>query len=386
MDVLRDYNSFSRIGNSFGFACRIIEKQCETQQLGTYEKYEFAELLKILNAKEKMLAGRYFCQLPTNVGSFRVLLQLQDLHILTATEYILSKEHSDQLQVDLIIFLESEFELLTNIFLSAAYNTDYAMKLTLILTAALGNLYAGLVNNPKISSLGYIEPLHKALPDDALSVCMNMHINTLLELHRTESINEAFANFSSWINEGVDELTFVKHLCDGLFVGHHQEALQYLFKQSNSENFRQWKFFLILVQSIACAASQETTVYIKKYLKNRLMQTASTGNLTSLLHLLLTARAASASTMDIQKNLDNYAKWYKQNIGEMTYILGTEKFQVTLGLLEESLQYEKELSYLDIHVSIAISPGGRLVQAYKTKCRARVSQLKSEAKRKASRD
>lgn len=68
----------------------------------------------------------------------------------------------------------------------------------------------------------------------------------------------------------------------------------------------------------------------------------------SLLHLLLTARAASASTMDIQSNLDNYAKWYKQNIGEMTYILGSEKFQVVLGLLDESLQYEKELQYLEV--------------------------------------
>ncbi|XP_017120048.1 uncharacterized protein LOC108141292 [Drosophila elegans] len=386
MDVLQDYNRYSHIGNSFGFVCRTMERHCGMQQLASYEKYEFVQLLKILNAKEKMLAARFFCQLPANVGSFRVLLQLQELRILTATQYILRKEHSDQLQVDLIIFLESEFELLANVFLSAAYNADFAMRLTLILTTALGHLYSGLVSNPKISSLGYLEPLCKALPDDALCVCMNMHLNTLLELHRTESINEAFSNFSAWINEGVDELTFVKHLCDRLFVGHQQEALQYLFKQSNSENFRQWKFYLILVQSIASGASPESTVYIKKYLKNRLLQTASTGCLTSLLHLLLTARAATASTMDIQKNLDNYAKWYKQNIGEMTYILGTEKFQVILGLLEEALPYEKELQYLEIHVSIAISPGGRLVQAYKTKCRAQVSQLKLAAKRKASRD
>lgn len=40
--------------------------------------------------------------------------------------------------------------------------------------------------------------------------------------------------------------------------------------------------------------------------------------------------------------------------------------------------------WLQIHVAIAISPGGRLVQAYKTRCRAYVSQLKADAKRKAS--
>ncbi|KAH8345491.1 hypothetical protein KR084_005133 [Drosophila pseudotakahashii] len=394
---------YSNIGNSFGFVCRVnclleystiikdispqtIQKQCGIQQIGSVEKYEFVQLLKILNGKERFLAAKFFCQLQANVGSFRVLLQLQELRILTATQYILSKEHSDELQVDLIIFLEAEFELLANVFISAACASDSGLKLTSILTAALGSLYSGLVSSPKISNLGYVEPLCKALPDAALSVCINMHLNTLLELHRAESTNEAFAHFSAWINEGVDELTFVKHLCDKLFVGHHQEVLQYLFKQSSLETFRQWKFYLILVQSIASAASPETTTYIKKYLKNRLSQTASTGCLTSLLHLLLTARATSASTMDIQKNLDNYAKWYKQNIGEMTYILGTEKFQIILGLLEKSLEYEKELQYLEIHVSIAISPGGRLVQAYKTKCRAHLTQLKSAAKRKASRD
>jgi len=43
---------------------------------------------------------------------------------------------------------------------------------------------------------------------------MNMHLSTLLDLHRSENVDEAFASFSAWINEGVDELTFVKHLCD----------------------------------------------------------------------------------------------------------------------------------------------------------------------------
>ncbi|KAH8336995.1 hypothetical protein KR059_010155 [Drosophila kikkawai] len=405
MYVLRDLNNCSNIGNSFGFVCRTLKKQCGIQQLGSLEKFEFVELLKLLNAKERLLASKFFCQLPANVGSFRVLLQLQQLGILTASEYILrwvlnscvipiyqtytyihSKEHSDQLQVDLIIFLESEFELLTNVFISAAYDVECGVKLTSILTAALGNLYAGLVNNPKISNLGYVEPLRRDLPVDALSVCRNMHLSTLLELHRSEDITEAFAKFSGWINEGVDELTFVKHLCDKLFACHHQEALQFLFKQSNMENFKEWKFYLILVQSIASAANSETSAFIRKHLKNRLLQTASSGCLKSLLHLLLTARAATATTMCILTNLDNYAKWYKQNIGEMTYILGTDKFQVILGLLEESLQYERELQYLEIHVTIAISPGGRLVQTYKTKCRAYASQLKAEAKKKPLRE
>lgn len=40
---------------------QIIEKQCGIQQLGALEKYEFAELLKILNGTEKVsrLKKRY---------------------------------------------------------------------------------------------------------------------------------------------------------------------------------------------------------------------------------------------------------------------------------------------------------------------------------------
>lgn len=51
-----------------------------------------------------------------------------------------------------------------------------------------------------------------------------------------------------------------------MFSSHQQAALQYLFKQSNTENFNQWKFYLILVQTIASAANPETTAYIKSIL------------------------------------------------------------------------------------------------------------------------
>ncbi|XP_022230714.2 uncharacterized protein LOC111079745 [Drosophila obscura] len=372
--------NLSTISNCFPLVCRVIQTQCGILQQGPVARYELVQLLTQLNAKERLLASKFYCQLPANVGSFRVLLQLQQLRILTATEYILSKEHSEQLQVDLIIFLETEYELLANLFLSVAYDAESGMKLAAILTNALGNLFAGLVADPKISDLSYAEPLSRALPADAMGMCMKIHLGTLLELHHSANTNEAFASFSAWINEGVDELTFVKHLCEKLFARQHQEALQVLFKQSNAENFTNWKFYLILVQSIASTCTAETTAFIKKYLKSRVLHMATSGCLASLLHLLLTARATSACTMDIHSNLDNYAKWYKQNIGEMSYLLRPDHFQVALGLLEESLHFESELQYLEIHAAIALSPGGRIVQAYKTKCRSYLSQLKKGEK------
>ncbi|KAH8394622.1 hypothetical protein KR222_000298, partial [Zaprionus bogoriensis] len=380
---------------------KVLEKQCESAQVAPSAAYNFADLLKHLNAKEKLLLCKYFCQLPLNVGSFRMLRQLQSLRILTATEYVCSVENEEQLQLILIEFLESEPELLSNLFVSALYNPRNAVRLNDVLETALRNLYGALAENPKLSSLKYVEPLCKSLPgvcvcsaawtllcfcsvpaEVLVNVCMQMHLSILLELHESEDVSQAFQHFSAWINEGVDELGFIKCLTSKLFGAHHQEALNYLFKLSTTAHFKHWKFYLILMQSIASSAVAETTTFIKKYLKNRVQHVASLGCQLSLLHLLLTARAAAASTMNIQQNLDNYAQWYKQNIGEMSYALSTEQFQVVLNMLEDSVHYEMEIDYLEIHAAIAISPGGKLVQAYKSKCKAHLARLKAASRQK----
>lgn len=105
--------------------------------------------------------------------------------------------------MDLIIFLESEFELLANVFFSAAYgwfllililaispflliytpsDAESALKLTLILTSALGNLYSGLVGNPKICSLAYVEFLCKTLPGVFFTALHDMQVTKLLPI------------------------------------------------------------------------------------------------------------------------------------------------------------------------------------------------------------
>jgi len=99
-----------------------------------------------------------------------------------------------------------------------------------MLENTLRNLFSALAENPKISNLNYVEPLSKSLPgiltltalfgayinltlctDEVLTnVCFQMHLNILMELYEVEDVSLAFQHFSTWINEGVDELTFVK--------------------------------------------------------------------------------------------------------------------------------------------------------------------------------
>ncbi|XP_034101980.1 uncharacterized protein LOC117566547 [Drosophila albomicans] len=371
------------ISNSFGLTCKVLSKQCDSPQINSWATYSLLELLKCLNAKEKLLLTKYFCQLPLSVGSFRVLRQLQQLRILTATEYICSILDEEQLQLILIEFLESEHDLLANLFIAAHYDSLNTIKLNNMLDTALRHLFGALANNPKISNLNYMEPLSKSLPADVLiNVCLEMHLSILLELHEVEDVSMAFKLFSTWINEGVDELTFVKSLTGKLLVRHQKEMLNFLFKMSATSNFKHWKYYLIAVQSIASLNNTETISFAKKYLKSRLLHVASLGCQLSMLHLLLTARAVAATTLNIQQNLDNYAQWYKQYIGEMSYGLSNEQFQIVLNLLDDSVHYELEIDYLEIHAAIAISPGGKLVQAYKTKCKSHLARLKAASKQK----
>lgn len=87
---------------------------------------------------------------------------------------------------------------------------------------------------------------------------------------------------------------------------------------------------------------------ITEYLKSRVKQCASVPCKKSMMHILLTARAANAITMDVSKNLDYYADWYKNNIGEMKFFLKAEEFQNILSLLEQCIAYEAEVDYLEV--------------------------------------
>lgn len=120
--------------------------QCKGKGLYANIKIFFSRWI-MYKSHLQLLLGKYYCQLPLNVGSFRLLRHLQKVRILTATEYICrqvtiqqdilyynlrsvisSIQNEEQLQLVLIEFLESEPELLCNLFISALYG-----KLAIIL-------------------------------------------------------------------------------------------------------------------------------------------------------------------------------------------------------------------------------------------------------------
>ncbi|TMW40919.1 hypothetical protein DOY81_014001, partial [Sarcophaga bullata] len=65
-----------------------LKTQTGYADLHDAERFQIKEILKTLNAMERSLVAKYYCKLPWDIGSLRVLGILQELRILTATEYI----------------------------------------------------------------------------------------------------------------------------------------------------------------------------------------------------------------------------------------------------------------------------------------------------------
>ncbi|KAL9919950.1 uncharacterized protein ACN427_001675 isoform 3-T3 [Glossina fuscipes fuscipes] len=293
-------------------------------------------------------------------------------------------------------FLEQEYELITNLIINASFQSYPDIKE--LLEECLEYLFKDLLSQPEFNNLNYLSCLKTQLPVEILLGAIQTHIAVILKLHQAD-VRTSFSKFSAWINEGVNDLKFPKDLYEKVFFSffikkkrmknkkmyfqlifdYLEESLNYLLKLSNEENFKGWKFFLIILQTLSSSNNKITGPFMQKYLKSRIKQSASINNKGAVMHLLLTARAFTATDMNINKNLNSYADWYKANIGEMKYYLKTEEFQTILHLLQECIDYEMEEDYLEIHSTIVISPPvlcSKLVHAYKNKCKQRLKQIK----------
>ncbi|XP_073848675.1 uncharacterized protein [Musca autumnalis] len=370
-----------QLAPSFQLICRTLKERTENNN--RRQRFEILELLKTLNATEKLLIAKFFCKLPWNIGSLHVLGMLHDLRILTATEFILSYNSSEDVQLILNDFLESEYELITNLFINSTMDSSNAIRLNEILEVSLENLFKDLIAKSDLNDLSYTKYLRNVVPaGELLLKIIQKHLDVIVKLHQS-SLNVTFQNFSSWINEGVDELKFPKDLYENLLLNNIEDSLSYILKLSANDNFRDWKFYLIILQTLCSRNNEKAGPFVRKHLKARLKQCATVPCKRSMLNLLLKARASNAVTMDITKNLNLYADWYKNNIGEMKFFLKAEEFHNVINLLDQCIAYESELDYLEIHAAISISPPvlcGKIVQSYKSKCKQRLQQIKKGIK------
>ncbi|XP_075166984.1 uncharacterized protein LOC142239106 isoform X2 [Haematobia irritans] len=339
---------YLEVGAGLKLICNILKEKTEYNSTG--QCYQISELLATLNANEKFLLARYFCKLPWNIGSLYILNRLHELRILTACEYILSCDKNEEVQLILNDFLESEFDLITNLFVNSTIDSANSIRLNVILDECLENLFKDLVAKPELNNLAYLNHMREMITGEMRIKIIQKHLGIVLRLYQS-STTAAFSNFSSWINEGVDDLKFPKDLYDKFLLDNIEDSLNYLLKQSSCENFRDWKYFLIMLQTICSGNVEKSGPFVRRYLKSRIKQCASVPSKRVMLHTLLTARAANATTMDVSTNLDNYADWYKNNIGEMKIFLKSEEFKNILNILDQCLTYESEIDYLETNVS-----------------------------------
>lgn len=109
------------------------------------------------------MLAREFPKWNWNVGSTKVLCWFQRANILSATEYIAAKSQGDTDEVQLILndFFETEFELLANLLRCAECSNFTSTKISEILVEALQYLCRDLCENPALLKINYLNELDR---------------------------------------------------------------------------------------------------------------------------------------------------------------------------------------------------------------------------------
>ncbi|XP_055845462.1 uncharacterized protein LOC129911628 [Episyrphus balteatus] len=359
------------IPNSLRFVCEAVEKGCSAS--GPYSvNSELLLLMKTLSYIERSCIANYFCKLPWNLGSVKVLGILNQLRILTAAEYILSQTDDEHVQLVLNDLLETEFDLMANLVITGHYDLMVGSKISEYVAESIRRLLDDLVNDPKLNNFDYMHALNHSVPKEIYYKFLTSHLKIIVSMNK-RSTKVAFASFSDWMKHNFDDYVLVSNFYQKAVAGNDLEVLKTLLIISTGENFVGWKNYLILLGLIAKHSSTECFSYIKKFIKDRLKLVAETGSKEIMAHLLLSIRTV---LMFHDDKTETYDKWYKLHIGDMKFVFNATEFKAVISVLTDLVPYEVDEEYLEVHVKTSISPPvmcSQLCRDYKLLCRTRIS-------------
>uniref|UniRef100_A0A182NJL7 Fanconi_A_N domain-containing protein n=1 Tax=Anopheles dirus TaxID=7168 RepID=A0A182NJL7_9DIPT len=340
-----------------------------------YEE-EYRAQLKHLGCKEKEIVREAFLRHEWNVGSARVLNLLQDEHILTASEYILSLDSTELIQQIMNDLLETEFTLLAHLVKYAFQDNVHSQSLTTILRESFRSLVADLKENPNVIPRNYLHAAKAHLRPAELEMIKNEHLQLLLLGQEQSDPEIAIGCQQIWREEM--RAADASILC-GLIVelvhekAHYIGVLQDWIDKSCAFSL---KYALYLLHVMCTAVQNAEERLLKDFVKGLFRAVVDTGLMSKLQLLLLFAREICATNGAI---MGTYSAWYKQTIGEMRYVVKRDEFIRTMELLTALLPLETDLEALNVHASIAISAPAKCndyVLNYKQLCRAQIAQLK----------
>ncbi|XP_037907784.1 uncharacterized protein LOC119649623 isoform X1 [Hermetia illucens] len=339
-------------------------------------KDEFVKLLLTLDCEEKLLLNKYFRTLEWNVGSSTVLVILQNCKVITASEYILTQEDDEHVQLVLNDFLEAKFELLADILRSCYYDFVNSSKLTIILEECFGRLFRDLCRKPNLMDTNYISELKAIkLEGEIMTMLKQMHVNALLQEEKT-TLKNALSNLHVW-RATVPKGTFLHTLLSELIEGDKQMA-EYVFKKTMEPDFEGWKYYVVLISVFSENCDSSGASEIKKHIKELFKQFVKEKDLKLFYTMLLTARIVYSGLFP---NFETYQQWFKTTIGEMNYSVNAQEFKSVMSALTDALSMEAECSFLEVQTNTAISAPplcNQLVLIYKKRCRRRLALLKNE--------
>lgn len=361
------------------------ELRGQASDAGNVLDYKHERLLLNLSPIEKEFIAKECIDWDWNVGSVRLLRSLQTAHILTMSAYIVwvHNKNSEEAQLILNDLFETEFILLADLVRHMNSTNPISIQITDILQEGFKRLCIDLCRNPALLSQNYLNALVPLVPKESMETLKTIHLNLFLNESGKYSVEAAVRQLKRWNDEfEVDSKSPFNSIIGSIVAGHTDscEFFHTLLQYSQEDDFKCWRFYVVLLRCVARRASDEyfavadnLKAMVKQFLKDEFRAFLATKDKWKFHAMMLNARQICATNAEI---IGTYAIWYKNTIGEMKYLIKGDEFKFVMETLIDMVEMENDPNILTTHINTYI-PAPPLrnesVLNYVLMCKSRLS-------------
>ncbi|XP_063699369.1 uncharacterized protein LOC134829976 [Culicoides brevitarsis] len=349
----------SKIIRDITFRCSCAAKTPFTEDL--------SQRILGLTPFEKSLIADFVYTLEYDIGTGRILSLLSRISLISIHQYVSRIEDSALLLNIYNDFLETQPSLFAELVEGARSSVHLKAALDDFLEDFLSNL-EGLTSNPFKEVFGLVT-------EDTQKLLIETIFGNLMK-NGDISIEDAVSNQHLWTKQDPIKDLIIK---DCLLIGEAEAHLMFLHRyalaKSKSEvNWRGYCSILGIFSRIygsKCLSMSRKTLSddFKKFVKDR--------NDFLLHFILVTVRQMCLSAPNDVK----YGDWYKQNIGEMMYIMDKEEFLYVMKVLTKLIELETNKEFIKTHINTRIQAPplcNDTVLAFKAILRSRLETLEGK--------
>lgn len=338
---------------------------------------ELHTILSHLSDNEKQYLRNLFLKSTWNVGSTIVLAQLQRSFILTMTDYIwqqfqvypqsqslmssyqmidseeMDKQTGESVQLILNDLLETEFSLLADLTKNIGGSDAVELKVFDVLRECFKRLVGDLSANPELVQISCLLELRKHLRSQEMAEVENMIWGVFDEMESC-SVLEAIEQQSIWNQETLS--SSMKGIMRGVASDEVQFIGKLLGMLRSPDTFTGWHWWLRFYGVFISNDSLPDVVFltVRQQLKEIFRKFHQSSNSDGLFHAMMLC-ARQTCRFSPEGRFESYAKWYKNQIGEMQYGLTKDEFRRTMQTMHKMIKHEMDVEVLEVHAKTSIA-------------------------------